>query len=98
MVGIGYASQPGLLKTSSEEVRLALVAHPGQLDVPPCGTEQCQEPPNVRRSTHRHDGDALVAQVPSASDRQGLERIVVTQSLDEHDRACVVRDRLLLEV
>ena len=65
---------------------LSGVTQSRQPEVQTAGAEPIQEAADVRRTAHRHDGDALGIEIPGAALRQCFERELVADPLDEYDR------------
>src|SRR6266536_2799812 len=81
-------AEAGPLETALEVTLLCGVTEAGQSDAEPPRAEQIQEPSDVLRTRHRHDGNALGFQVSTASLGERFERELVAESFDEHDRPC----------
>jgi hypothetical protein len=79
-------AQTGPLQTAPEVDLLPGVTEARQVEVQPPGTEQLQEPSDAPGAAHRDDADPLGGKVPSTACGQGLERHLVADPLDEHDR------------
>jgi hypothetical protein len=80
------AAEAGPLETSLEVALLRGVTQARQPDVGTLRAEQVQEASDVLRSPHRHDGNALIVEGPTAAPSESSERELVAHSLDEHDR------------
>ena len=59
----------------------------GQPDVEPLRAEQVQEPPDGLRAPDWQNGDPLGMKVAATALSQRLERALVADPLDQHDRA-----------
>src|SRR5215471_62744 len=100
-VGAGErGAEAGLLQAAAEVALLSGVAEARQPEIGRGRAQATQVVPDVRGASHRHDGDALGIEVPSAAPGQRLERALVADALDEQDRPqewlqCLTRYRSL---
>src|SRR6185437_6459482 len=76
----------GPLETAPEVTLLPGVADTGQPHLQPGGAEQVQERSDRLRAPDRQYRDSLSAQVAAAALGQCLNRTLVAQPLDQHDR------------
>ncbi len=87
--------QTSPVQAAPEIALLSLVAQPGQPDTEPLGPEHPQETPDIRRTPHRHDENALSVKITAAPRGERFERGLIAHPLDEHNRArpggCVAR-------
>ena len=87
------ASEPGAeagpLETAPEVALLSGVADPGQPDVQPPRAEQVKELSDGLRAPDWHNGNPLSMQVATTALSQRLQRALITQPLDQHDRTRV---------
>jgi PAS domain S-box-containing protein len=81
-------AQAGPVESAPEVALLCGVAEPRKPDVDPRGAEEIQEGPDVLRTSHRHDGDALSIEIPTTALSQRFERKLVADAFNEHDRSC----------
>ena len=81
---VGAEARP--LETAPELALLGGVAQACQPEVEPGGAVPLQEAPDRLRAADRHDGDALGVEIPAAALGQRLERGLVADPFDEHDR------------
>ncbi len=65
---------------------LACVVETGQPHVEALRAVYVEEAPDVRRPSHRHDGNALRLEFPTASPSQRLERELVADPLNQNHR------------
>jgi hypothetical protein len=79
-------AEAGPLETTPKVALLGGVAQPRQPEVEPPRAEQIQEAADVRRTSHRHDGDAFSVERPTAAHSQSLKRHLVAHPFDENDR------------
>src|SRR5207247_3363272 len=79
-------AEAGPLETAAEDLLLACVTETGQPRVRSLRAEPSQEAPDRLRTSDRHDGDALAVEIPAMARSEGLERDLVADSFDEHDR------------
>jgi hypothetical protein len=77
-------AEAGPLETAPEHVLLARVTETGQPYV--LCTEQSQEASYRLRTADWHDGNALAVEIPTAARSERLERDLIRDPLDEHDR------------
>lgn len=88
------------LETALEVGLLSSVAESRQRDIEPLRAEPIQEPPYGLRTSNGHDGDALSVKFPTTALSEGLERALVADPFNEHDRtrvnACQVKSPRLV--
>jgi hypothetical protein len=77
------------LQTTPEVALLAGVTQARQSEVQAPGTEQLQEASDVPRPAHRDDGNALSGKISTTARSKRLERDLVADPLDQHDRLWV---------
>ena len=82
-------AEPGPLETATEVALLRGVAQTGQPHVESLGAEPVQEPADRLRASDRQHGDALGVEVPTATPREGFDRVLIADPFDEHDRTRV---------
>lgn len=75
------------LQAAAEHVLLAHVTETGQPQVQPLGAKPSQEAAYRVCSADRHDQNTFVLEIATTARSEGLERDLVTDSFDEHDRA-----------
>ena len=82
-------------ETAPEVGLLTGIAESRQTDVEPLRAEQTQEPPDGLRAPNGHNGNALSVKIPTSALSERLERALVADPFDEHDRtrvdACQVK-------
>ena len=86
-------AEAGPLETAPEHLLLALVTETCQRRVRPLGDEPGQEAPDRLRTPDRHDRNALAFKVSTVTRGERLERDLVADPFDEHDRARVAHSR-----
>jgi hypothetical protein len=91
-------AKTGPLERTSEMRLLANVAESRQFAVQPSGTESSEEVADRLGSSDRHDGDALDDEISTEPARQGLDRTLVADPFDEHDRTRASRHDDVLPV
>jgi hypothetical protein len=84
---VGTQASP--LQTAPEVGLLAGVTQPRQSGVQAPRTEQLQEASEVAGAAHRHDGNALSGKIATTALSERLERDLVADPLNEHDRPWV---------
>ena len=80
-------AETGSLETAPELAFLGGVVEAGQPDVEPLRAELPEELPDRLRTTDRHDGDALGGEIAATALGERFDRVLVADTLDEHDRA-----------
>ena len=78
-------TEAGALKSTPEHALLSGVAETGQPDVGAARTVEVQEPADRLRAADRQNGNAFARQIPAAPNRKGLQRDLVTDTLNQHD-------------
>src|SRR5439155_13891875 len=76
----------GALESALEVALLGGVTEAREPDVLPPRAEQIQEASDRLRTPDRHDGDALGVEIPATALGQRVERDLVADSFDKHDR------------
>ena len=84
-------AEAGPLETAPEVALLRGVTEACQRDVKPLRAEQMQEPFDRLRTANRHDADAFVVKVATPALSERLERALVADPFDKHDRTCEER-------
>jgi hypothetical protein len=79
------AAEPGPLETAPEVALLCGVTESRQSDVKPVRAEQHQEAPDGRRTSHLHNGDALIVKLPTTARSERFERELIADPFNEHD-------------
>lgn len=79
-------TETGPFETSPEVALLRGVAEPGQRDVRSPRTESFKEAAGVLRAADRHDRDAFRLEISPAAPSERFERVLVTDTFDEHNR------------
>jgi len=79
-------AEAGPLETAPEVPFLALVREARQSDVESLRAEPIQKPSDGLRAADRDDGDALGREIPALPLRESLERGLVAEPFDQHDR------------
>ena len=74
------------LEPASEVPLLAGVVEAGQPEVETLPAEPIQEPSDGLRAADRDDRDALGVEIPALPLRESLERSLVAEPFDQHDR------------
>jgi hypothetical protein len=82
-------AEAGPLQTAPEVALLAGVTQARQPEVQAPRTEQLQEASDVARTAHRHDDNALSGEIPATAPSDRLERDLVADPLNKHDRPWV---------
>ena len=82
-------AEAGLLESPPVVALLSGVAEARQPDVEPLRAEQVQEAPDGLRTANWDNGNAFGAEIPTTSLSEGLERQLVADPFDEHDRTRV---------
>lgn len=82
-------TEAGPLQPAPEVGLLTSVTQARQPDIEAPRTEQLKEASDVRRTAHRHDGNAFRGKVSTTARSQRLERDLVTSPLDKHNRPWV---------
>jgi hypothetical protein len=82
-------AEPGPLQTAPEVALLTGVSQARQSEVQPPRTEQLQGASEVPGTAHRHDGNAVRAEVSTTARSERLERDLVADPLNQHDRLWV---------
>jgi hypothetical protein len=86
-VGPGeVGAEAGPLESALEVDLLCGVTETSECDVKPLRSEQIQEASDVRRTPDRHNGNALIVELPATALSQGFERELVADPFDKHDR------------
>jgi hypothetical protein len=60
-------AETGTLKTALDIADLGRVKETRNCEVPSVGTEHLEEAANVRRTSHRHDGDAIIVEIHASA-------------------------------
>jgi hypothetical protein len=81
-------TEAGPLETPPEVALLCGVTEARKLDVKPVRTEQTQEPSYGLRAPNWHDADPLGVEVATTALGQRLERALVADPFNQHDRTC----------
>jgi hypothetical protein len=84
---VGAQASP--LQTTPDVALLAGVTQTRQPDVQPPRTEQLQEASDVPRTAHWDDGNALSGKIPTTALSDRLQRDLVADPLNQHDRPWV---------
>jgi hypothetical protein len=79
----------GSLQTAPEVALLAGVTQARQPEVQPPRTESFQEVSDVPRTAHWHHGNARSGKIPTTAVSERLERDLVADPLNQHDRPWV---------
>jgi hypothetical protein len=82
-------TEAGPLQAAPEVALLAGVTQARQSEVQAPRTEQLQEMSDVRRTAHWHDGNALGGKISTTALSERLERDLVADPLNKHDRPWV---------
>jgi hypothetical protein len=77
----------GPLQTTKKAALFCDIAETGQPDVESLRAQQRQKVPDLGRTTDGYHGNAFGAQITTTTSGQGLDRRLVTDPLNEHDRA-----------
>ena len=89
-VGAGeVGAEAGPLQSAPEVGLLTGVTKARQPDIQTPRAEQFQEASDVPGAAHRHDGDALSGEIPTTARSERLERDLVADPLNQHDRLWV---------
>ena len=89
-------AEAGPLETAPEVALLCGVVETRQPDVEPLRPEPLQELSDRLRTADRHDGNALGVEIPAAALGERLDRALVADPFDEHDRMLLpVHPRIL---
>jgi hypothetical protein len=78
------------LESTPEMALLPDVTQARRCGIQAARAQQVQETRDVRRSTHRHDSNALGLELPATAPGKRLERQLVAEPFDEHDRATLL--------
>ena len=78
-------AEAGPLEAALEVALLSGVAETGKPDVEPARAEPVEEAADRLRAAHRHEGDALGAEIPVAPLGQRFQRDLVADSFHQHD-------------
>ena len=81
-------AETGSFEGAAEVALLCGVVETRQPDVEPLRAEPFQELSDRLRTSDRHDRDALGVETPTTAPSQRLERALVADPFDQHDRAC----------
>jgi hypothetical protein len=79
-------AKTGSFETAPEIAFLCDVAKTRQPDVRSLRAEPIQEASDRLRTPDRHDGDSLGLEIPTTAPSERLERDLVADAFDEHDR------------
>jgi len=79
-------AEAGPLESAPEVALLSGVAEARQSDVEPLRTEQIEEASDALCTPHCHDRNALSVEVPTTARSQRLERELVADPFNKHDR------------
>ncbi len=83
---VEVGAEAGPLEPAPEVPLLAGVVEAGQPEVETLRAEPIQEPSDGLRAADRDDGDALGVEIPALPLRESLERSLVAEPFDQHDR------------
>ena len=89
-------AEAGALERASEVALLTGVAEAREPDVDALRPEHAEEASDGLSAAHRHDGNALAAEITPAEPGQRLDGALVADALDEHDGTC--RERFVRHV
>jgi hypothetical protein len=78
-------AEAGSLEAAPEVALFCRVAESRQSDVKPFRAEPIQEAPNVLRTSHWYDGDALSVKIPTTALSERRERELVADPFNQHD-------------
>ena len=81
-------AEAGPLERALEMALLPCVAEAREPEAEPRRAEPVEEAADGLRTPDRDDGDALGVEIPTAASGKRLERALVADPLDEHDRPC----------
>jgi hypothetical protein len=79
-------AEAGPLESTLEIAFLSGVTEAGQSDVEPPRTETVQEASDCLRTADRHNRSSLGVKVPASARGERLERCLVADAFDQHDR------------
>ena len=86
--GAGEArAESRALERTPEVALLAGVAETREPDAEPLRAEHAEEASDRLRTAHRHDGNAFGSEITAANPRERLDRTLIADAFDEHDRA-----------
>lgn len=85
LVATEVGAETRLLETAPEVALLADVAQARQPYVQTCRAEDLQEGSDIRRTPHRDDRDAVGVEIPTAPDRQRLQRELIADPFNQDD-------------
>jgi hypothetical protein len=78
----------GPLESAPKVALLAGVAEAREPDIQPLRAVEAQEASNVRRTSDRHDGNALSVKTPPTAPSEGFQRTLVADPFNKDDRVC----------
>jgi len=78
--------ETGTMKATLDVTDLGRVEETRKSEVPPVWAPHVEEVADVRRTSHRHDGDAISVEIYASALGQCFERVSVTDTLHEHHR------------
>ena len=78
--------ETGTMKATLDVTDLGRVEETRKSEVPPVWAPHVEEVADARRTSHRHDGDAISVEIYASALGQCFERVSVTDTLHEHHR------------
>jgi hypothetical protein len=79
-------AEAGTFKTALDIADLGRVNETRNCEVASVWAEHLEEAANVRRASHRHDGDAIVVEIHASAHGQCFECVSIARTLHEYNR------------